>query len=76
MVFMSGIEEFMRENIFNLAINTSSGMIPRVDKSTLSNIVLLFLGRLKAVLNGLMVYIVRQNNIRNVQDCILLFHGD
>jgi len=73
---MSSIEEFIMEDIFNLAINTSSRMMLHTGNATLNNIVSLFLGRLKAVLNGLMVYIARQNNIGNIQNCILLFHGD
>lgn len=65
---MSSIEEFIREDIFNLAINTGSKMTPRVDKTTLSNLISLFLGRLnaKAALNELIVYIARQTGRREI----------
>ncbi|MEM2193491.1 MAG: hypothetical protein QW803_03425 [Candidatus Methanomethylicia archaeon] len=65
---MSSIDEFMGEDIFNLAINTGSKMTPRVDKTTLSNLISLFLGRLdaKAALNELIVYIARQTGRREI----------
>ncbi|MEM2304876.1 MAG: hypothetical protein QXK51_05965 [Candidatus Methanomethylicia archaeon] len=65
---MSSIDEFIREDIFNLAINTGSKMTPRVDKTTLSNLISLFLGRLdaKAALNELIVYIARQTGRREI----------
>jgi len=67
-VFMSNIEEFMREDIFNLAVNTGSRMINRVDKTTISNIISLFLGRVdvKGALNELVIYIARQIGRREI----------
>ncbi|MEM2510203.1 MAG: hypothetical protein QXY40_05065, partial [Candidatus Methanomethylicia archaeon] len=43
-------------------------MTPRVDKTTLSNLISLFLGRLdaKAALNELIVYIARQTGRREI----------
>jgi len=65
---MSSIEEFMREDIFNLAVNTGSRMINRVDKTTISNIISLFLGRVnvKGALNELVIYIARQIGRREI----------
>ena len=67
-MFMSSIEEFMREDIFNLAVNTGSRMINRVDKTTISNIISLFLGRVnvKGALNELVIYIARQIGRREI----------
>lgn len=67
-MFMSNIEEFMREDIFNLAVNTGSRMINRVDKTTISNIISLFLGRVdvKGALNELVIYIARQIGRREI----------
>jgi hypothetical protein len=65
---MSGIEKFMKEDVFNLAINTGSRMIDRVDKATISNIISLFLGRgdVKEALNELVIYIARQIGRREI----------
>lgn len=59
---MSLKDAFLREEIYNIAVNIGSLMIGRVDKSTVNNMISLFLGRsdTKEALNELVLYIARQ----------------
>lgn len=59
---MSSKEAFLKEDVYNMAVNVGSLMIGQVDKSTVNNMISLFLGRsdVKEALNELVLYVVRQ----------------
>ena len=62
-VLMSEVENFQRYGIFNVAVRAGCSMIRRVDRSTINNMISLFLGRedVDVAINELIMYIARQS---------------
>jgi len=60
---MSKVKDFRRREIFDVAVRAGCSMIRRVDKSTINNMISLFLGRedVDIAINELMIYIARQS---------------